>query len=100
MKIALARRAGWSMADYSGDSVLMLTLTSASAATLGWSPYSYAKFVWCSKYEEASVTNWDLSTGQAGVNDRHCMYRRLGQARPCNATLTDARRWTCRLAGS
>ena len=52
--------------------------------------------VWCSRYEEASVTNWDLSTGQAGVNDRHCMYRRLGQARPCNATLTDARRWTGR----
>ena len=46
------------------------------------------------------MTNWDLSTGQAGVNDRHCMCGGLGQVRPCSATLTDARRWTCRLAGS
>ena len=89
------------MADYSGYNVLMLMLTSASAATLGWSPYSDVQVhVWCSRYEDASVTNWELSTGQAGINGRHCMCRGLGQARPCSATLTDARRWTCRLAGS
>ena len=46
VKIALARMGDWSMADYSGDSLLMLTLTSASAATLGWSPYSYTKFTY------------------------------------------------------
>ena len=28
-----------------------------------------------------------MTTGQAGINDRHCMCRGLGQARPCSATL-------------
>ena len=54
----------------------------------------------CSRYDEVSVTYWDLSTGQAGINDRHCMCSGSGQARPCRAAFTDARRWTCRLAGS
>ena len=46
------------------------------------------------------MTNWDLSTGQADVNDRHCICRGVGQTRPSSATFTDARRWTCILAGS
>ena len=33
------------------------------------------------------MTNWDLSTVQAGVNDRHCMCRKLGQAWPVRRSL-------------